>query len=114
MRLVHGLLAAAGLAVLAVLPVPVAAQTFDTELPCDATVPERLSALGVDRAKIASSLTEERWNYGDRHDVFLGWTVWMHLEGCDGRFVMRLSTGCTVETVYTTGQCRVNGVHHSR
>lgn len=93
--------------------VPAQAQYFYPELPCDTVVPERLAALGIARTDIEKSLTEEIWGFSDRGDVFRGWTVWMDLKSCKGELVVRLSTTCSVTTVYTRGECSLKGVYHS-
>ena len=95
------------------LSAPAGAQYFYPEVPCDRTVPERLSALGVGPADIEKSLTEEIWGFSDLGDVFRGWTVWMDLKSCKGQLVVRLSTTCAVTTVYTTGACSLKGAYRS-
>lgn len=108
-----GRLCAGALAAAAVAATPAAAQNFHDELPCDGKVPAKLKQLGVAEADIASSLTEEEWYRDSVRDVFQGWFVWMKMKTCDGRLVMRLSPGCTVQTVYTDGACRIDGVDRS-
>lgn len=101
-------------ALMAVAPDAALAQAnFTNEVPCGPTVPERLARIGVDRANIAEYLTEENWSHGNNTDTFLGWTVWMRMKTCDGQVVMSLSPSCVIDTVYTTRQCRIDGVYHS-
>ena len=101
------------LSVALALPQNATAQNFSTKLPCGATVPDELSKLGIGQKDIRTSLTEADWEPGDDSDAFLGWFVWMELKSCTGRFVIRLSSLCVVQSLYTTGQCRIDGVRHS-
>lgn len=101
-------------AVLAGTPGAAVAQAnFTDEVPCGQTVPDRLASVGVDRGNVADYLTEENWTRGKDGGTFRGWMVWMNMKSCDGRVVVSLGPTCVVDTVYTTQQCRVDGVYHS-
>lgn len=89
---------------------PAAAENFSYELPCGKTVPNKLASLGIAKAQIGETLTEEEWTHNSFADVFQGWTVWMQPKTCTGRLVVKLTSLCTVEAVYTTGDCTFKGV----
>ena len=85
-------------------------QYFGDKLPCGNTVTNKLAQLGLDKAQIADTMSEEEWSNSQQTDVFQGWTVWIKPKSCKaGQLVVKLTSMCVLESVYTTGGCSVKG-----
>lgn len=77
---------------------------------CEEQVNEVLTELGIGRDEVQSVKLARR-SGGARSSAIYSLDAWVRLNSCNnGALVVNMTKYCMVQSVYTTGDCRVEGV----
>ena len=77
--------------------------------PCTGAVNGELKRLAADTRDLQTIFFDAR-RTRDEQSQFLGFTGWVYFKRCSGPLVIELDPQCGVERLYSTGNCRWDGV----
>ncbi|NIA69652.1 hypothetical protein HBA54_13705 [Pelagibius litoralis] len=86
-----------------------ASEPASAALRCEAQINEALANMSIPQSDV-KSIKVARQGKGAKSATNYSWDAWVRLNSCNGYVMVHMTRTCHVQQVYTTGDCKVDGM----